>query len=236
MKSLITLLFFIFLTGSILPALAVVPGLSQQKQQSNPPLKLFDNQPQASSQPPLQPSQANPALIGHQGEELRDIQGPINLPEPRNYWLPIAIAVLILLLAALAFFLIKRRKKTASPLPAHEVALAEIAKAKSWMSENNGLFYAQKLSGILRQYIESRFFVQSTRQTTHELLSTLQSDSAPTANAPGQHLDELQACLEQCDMAKFAHLPPTIQAMAKMESSVVRFVETTKVQPEGDTV
>ena len=231
MKLGVVLIFFTLLSCFSMPAHAVVPGIGPTEP-VEPPLKIFGNKQKKTIQPSPVPGQT---LMGNGIEDIHDIQGPIILPESTNFRPFIIIAALTLLLIGLIFFFIKKRQKSAPALPAHEIALAELAKAKAWMNKNKGLLYAQRLSEILRQYIESRFSVHSTRQTTAELLTTLQSDQT-TADQINQHLDDLQICLEKCDMAKFAHLAPNDQSMAKMEDAVRHFIETTKpVQTAEET-
>jgi len=165
-------------------------------------------------------------------EELRDILGPIPLPESQIPWLLAGGILLLLLAGALFFFLRRRKKKEAPSLLAHEIALAELARARKLITAGKGLAYAQRLSALLRQYIESRFRVSSTRQTTAELLKRLQTGDGATEEIM-VHLDPLQTCLQQCDLAKFAHLPPDQSAMESMESSVCHFIESTTEQADS---
>ncbi len=235
MKLITSLIFLTLLVSLTVPVQAVVNDLGQIQSDPRPPLKVLGNKQHKTNQPSLPSLLSNRAQMNGANEDIRDIQGPVILPESKNFWIPVAIGALILLLIALIFFLIKKNKKSAPQIPAHEIALAELAKAKAWMNTKKGLFYAQRLSEILRQYIESRFFVQSTRQTTEELLAELQTDSTSN-NGIHPHIGDLQVCLERCDMAKFAHLAPDDQSMDEMESSVRDFIETTKPgQPVGET-
>jgi len=235
MKPFVSLLLFAILVCATQAVQAADPGSRQPEPGPKPPLKVLKKKQNQGVQPFLSPSLHNQKHKDVEVEELRDIQGPVTLPEPKNPWIPVTIGALVLLLVGLIFFFRKRKKQSAPPLPAHEIALAELAKAKVWMNEGNGILYAQRLSEILRQYIESRFFIQSTRQTTGEFLTGLRSGSSATA-AIRPHISDLQICLEQCDMAKFAHLTPDEQAMAEMETAVKHFIETTRpVQQAGGT-
>jgi len=231
MRSIISLLLFIFLVTAGQPVPAADNTSGQPSSTAKPPLKVLGNTANTQKQtvqPSLSPLLSNRNLVNKRSsEDIRDIQGPLLLPESIPLWIPILIGAILLLLVYLFFFIRKIRKKTAPPLPAHEIALAELAKAKGWMTESKGVLYAQRLSEILRQYIESRFFVQSTRQTTAELLAKLQSNPAST-NVTSVLINDLQGCLEWCDMAKFAHRSPGRQSMIEMESSVGRFIKATR--------
>ncbi len=235
MKHILLLFSFIYLVfGS--QTLWAVTNIGLPEPEIKPPLKLLNknpNQPDASSPP-------KPPLTGFQpsavmAEDIRDIQGPILLPESKNPWLIIGLAALAVIVLVLAYLYFKRRKRSVPGLPPHETALAALTRAQQWMNETDGLLFAQHLSEILRRYIESRFGLSSTRQTTYEFFLTLQTDSTPATAALQPHLGSIRNCLESCDMAKFAHLVPNKQTMDEMAMAVKSFIEMTKpVQPTGE--
>ncbi len=204
-----------------------VTSINQQVSGPQPPLKLLHKTPGSQKQtgpaPPLSAHQ--PAIMN---QDIRDIQGPVELPEPKNPWLYGGVAAGLLLLLILAFLYVKRRKPSVPRQLPHEIALAALAKAKEWMNSDNGLLYAQHLSEILRQYIESQFGLRSTRQTTDEFFVKLQTATSPETAALKPHIGSLQSCLECCDLAKFAHLVPDRQNMEKMAEAVAHFIETTR--------
>jgi len=220
-----------FLAFSSLPAMAVI---NQQALTPQPPLTLHPGkqgttlQPNTLSQPSSQIGQA-PSLDNN----IRDIHGPVLLPKKGEFLIPLAIAGAALAALALLVYFIRRKKKTAPALPAHEIAFAELARAKTWIKENKGVIYAQRLSEILRQYVEARFLVHSTRQTTDELLHQLRL--ADLFEDRKQQLHDLKVCLDRCDLAKFAHLAPDNTGMLEMESMAQQFIETTRpVETEGE--
>ncbi len=95
------------------------------------------------------------------------------------------------------------------------------------MIESASLQYAEKISEILRRYIEMRFHILFTRQTTGEFFQKLMKDKKISSTPLLAHADKLKDCLERCDMAKFAHSSPAPLDMEQMESSVRSFVSTT---------
>ncbi len=143
------------------------------------------------------------------------------------YLLIIGIVLLVLLAAAAIIWFFKKRTIPAPPpVPPWEKALLELAEARKWLSPERALVYMDRVSQILRSYIESRFAIQSTRQTTREFLQSL---TAVGADSPLQtHKSELQACLEQADMAKFAHHVPEIENLKKMEEAITTFIKRTE--------
>ena len=200
---------------------------------ANPPLKLVPDPQQGQASPMAQ--NTAPAT-----DTFHDIRGPVALPDSLGVlgWLLIGLAVVALV--ALLLYLWKRRKKGRKlPYP-HEIALIELARLRPMMNPEQALIYAEQLSEILRRYIEVRFLIHSTRQTTREFFAALSNPQAVTARdgliprEPGmavsnmaEHRDHLQECLEQCDMAKFAHCVPDQQDMEAMEQAVRGFIEAT---------
>lgn len=176
-----------------------------------------------------------PGLASSMGEppQLRDIHPPLPLPEERSYALLIAgVLIVFLVLAALFWFFRLRKKKVLLPF-AHETALADLLRARSLMTPEQALRYADELSDILRRYIEARFRIRSTRQTTKEFFSCLAGNPARTETLLKEHGDSLKECLGQCDMAKFALCTPDRSSMEKMEHAVQDFIESTRENGQG---
>jgi LPXTG-motif cell wall-anchored protein len=166
--------------------------------------------------------------------QLRDIHPPLLLPEEPNYALFAAGLLLVVLLAALLFWFFRLRKKTIVLPFAHETALADLARARSKMTGEQALQYAEEVSSILRCYVEKRFNIQTSRQTTKEFFTRLTTDSGRRyALFPEEHCTSLQDCLGKCDLAKFARCTPDQPGMKKMEAAVQSFIEDTRENREG---
>lgn len=218
MKSLFILF---FLSISLMP-------LSALSATGDAPLTLL-NQPQKNTT--LQQTQA-----AGQPPELRDIHGPVELKSQSRTMIYGALILLLLLILLGIYLLIKRRKKAAPPsIPPWDQALSEISEARTLLSSNMVLGYMDRISLILRRYVESRFAIKSTRQTTREFLHSLNRSSTDPVIRSCR--GELQTCLEQCDMTKFAHHIPQQENMEMMEGAVIAFVEKTRpdTQPNGAT-
>ena len=153
------------------------------------PLTLL-NKPQKSAQT------AQNQAINSQNMQLHDIHGPVLIQEQPPYLLIAGIILLVLLMAALVFWFVKKRgKATPPPVPPWEKALQELADAKSLLKAERGLQYMDRVSQILRRYIESRFAIQSTRQTTREFLRSLTGISS---NSPlHAHKSNCEAALNR---------------------------------------
>ncbi len=182
-------------------------------------------------QPPKNSGTAQNRAVTKQDEGLHDIYGPVPIKEQPPYLLIAGGVCLVLLVAALLYWFLKKKgRRQAPPIPPWERALLELAEAKSLLNPERGLLYMDRVSQILRSYIESRFAIQSTRRTTREFLQglTAAGESSPLRT----YKTELQDCLEQADMAKFAHHLPQMDNLEKMEVAVTTFIKTTEpVEP-----
>lgn len=209
---------FVFVLPLLL--LFMLPIRSFAGSNDEAPLTLL-NKPQKSTQ-----SAQNPT-IAPQAEQLHDIHGPVPIKEQPPYLLIAGTILSVLLIAAAIFWFLKKRgKATPPPVPPWEKALLDLADAKRLLNPERGLQYMDRVSQILRRYIESRFAIQSTRQTTREFLHSL---AGIGGDSPLQaHKTELRDCLEQADMAKFAHHIPKIKNLEMMEDAVTTFIKRTE--------
>ena len=166
------------------------------------------------------------------GLQIQDIQGPVLLPEAPSALYAILAALLVLAIAITCSLLVKRRRKPESTVPGPDaIALRELKLAGEFREQP--LLYAEKVSAILRQYIESRFQVRSTRQTTREFFTCLQQGTTIAEVDLKIHARDLQECMEQCDRAKFAHGTPDQDDMTGMDRAVRKFIETTSPGPDA---
>lgn len=205
----------------LLSALFILPVhiFAASNGNGEPPLTLLQKAGK-STQTAQQPN------ISFQDKELHDIHGPVPITEPPPYLLIGGVILLLLLVAAAVYwFLKKRTKPVPPPIPPWEKALLDLVEAKKILCPERALLYMDRVSQILRSYIESRFAIKSTRQTTREFLQSVTGIS----NSPLQaHKTELQTCLEQADMAKFAHHIPEIKNLELMDQAVTTFIKKTE--------
>lgn len=188
------------------------------------------NAPVSPASPGVTGGSAAPLRTGDVQQELRDIYGPVAINEAVNFVLIGVIGALLAAIAALAhLFLKKKRGKTTPPIPPWEIALSDLSRARSLMTPENGLAYMDRAGNILRSYIETRFGIKSTRQTTTEFLHGLEVRNSVDLKP---FKKELQLCLEQADMAKFAHHLSNVDSMLQMEEGITGFVNNTKPVPD----
>jgi hypothetical protein len=168
------------------------------------------------------------ATLPLENGDIHDIHGPIALPEPLT-WLYYVAAVLIILALLIIWFIVHRKRKpqTVHEIPIHETALAELARARKYLEQNLSLKYAQKASLILRNYLERRFDIHSTRQTTTEFLASFDQLSSSSQAMLQPYRQSLQICLEQFDLAKYAHKTTEQETMEQLEESIRNFIQET---------
>jgi LPXTG-motif cell wall-anchored protein len=201
--------------------------------ETNPPLQLaapaipgsHGIRPSLAVIPDSQQGQSAPLTQGQPqgGVTLHDIRGPVELPDSSGllFWLVIGLTLLVI--AGLLLYFWKRRKKGEKPPTPQDVALTALARLRTMMNPEEALSYAAQLSEILRRYVEARFQIHSTRQTTREFFADL-SLNPQAVRSMAAHHDRLKECLEQCDMAKFAHCIPDQPEMEAMEGAVRSFI------------
>lgn len=200
----------------------VLPGIAASDDtQLSPPLQLL--QPQQSPGQALQSQAAPPTL--------HDIQGPVSLPEPVPYLLYslIGLAALALLLGAYWWFY-RRKQPIPPPIPPGVRARDELMRARELMSPEQALQYMERISFIVRTYMEARFALKTTRQTTREFFVTLSKELSHNHDL-ATYSDELKVCLERCDLAKFAHQPAALDDLRVLEDNVLYLVNQT--EPPG---
>jgi hypothetical protein len=165
---------------------------------------------------------------------VKPYKAPITIGEILT-WLLIVIVV-----AAVVWYIVKlvrklrMRKKgeVAPPVipdPAHVIALRELEKLKEeklWQNGEIKLYYT-RLSGIVRQYLENRYSIQSLELTTPETLSLLKK----TGFREDELFSKLRTILTGADLVKFAkHKPDSSENELHYENawdfvSLTRLVE-----------
>jgi len=163
--------------------------------------------------------------------DIRDIRGPINIPDPR-IWLFYALGGILLALLAWAAWKWFRRHKFLSAKTAFEIAFEELEKAKGLMTPEMAERFSVMVSNTIRTYIEKRFQMGATRKTTHEFITQVAAEPSSELNPYGEALRDF---LVHCDLAKFAQQTFSREQMKRMHKSAWRFVDETRPQPDKKT-
>lgn len=144
-------------------------------------------------------------------DTIRDITGIEELPPlpptpPWPTWLVLAVAGSTLLL--LATWIVRRfLRRPALPLPPDRWALVELDRleALTLFEVSATEHFHTLLSDVVRRYVELRFDLHASRQTTAEFLELARR--SPRVALPQQKL--LGELFARCDLAKFAPVTPS---------------------------
>mgnify|MGYP003110771284 CR=1 FL=1 len=140
----------------------------------------------------------------------------------------------ILLLGAVLYFLLNRRKKireARKQLPPYERALFELKQLdQSHLLENRQTKeYYSKLTEAVRRYIEDEVHLRAMESTTSELIHDLELKmERGELNLSRQTIDELKIILQRADLAKFANSRPDIITAKGDRSKIELVINDTK--------
>ena len=142
-----------------------------------------------------------------------------------------AVCVAALLAAAWAYYRMRRgaAEMAAPPPPPWETALRRLDELELRRLPESGRFepYYVDLSAILRYYIEDRFGLHASEQTTPEFLDAASRSGLLRADQQ----EFLADFLRHCDRVKFARYVPEAQEMEEGMSLVRQFVWDTIPTP-----
>lgn len=184
-------------------------------------------QPTKSQPAQLQPSSPT-AVPSSMADDIRDIRGPLHIPDPL-LWLYYAVGVCLFLIGAAAAWRWLRRRKVLRAKLAFEIAFEQLKRAKALMKPDMGDEFSVAVSNAIRTYIESRFDLRVTRHTTEEFMARI---AAEPSGDLCEYADPLHHFLEHCDLAKFARYMLGLEQMKKMHQSAWDFVDKTRPRPE----
>ena len=171
------------------------------------------------------------SLLGEQRANLviEDIEGVVEMPKVASHWWLWALIVLGVAVAPAAWLLLRRRraKKLVRIFrPAHELAYARLRAlvAESLVEQGRIKEFYERISGVLRYYIEDRFDLHAPERTTEEFLAELRYAQvlAPTDKSV------LEEFLTHCDLVKFAKHAPTTDQVQRTFDLVKDFIEKTR--------
>jgi len=172
------------------------------------------------------------SLLPEQAEnlEIHEIAPPVELPKKRDFWPWIAgVAAVLLTIVAGLIKALGRRKRGVARIPrrpAHEIAFEELeALVAEKLAEAGEIkaFY-QRISDILRRYIENRFGLRAPERTTEEFLVEMKSSDV----LDDGHKDLLGGFLQHCDLVKFAEHQPSRDDIQKTFDACKEFILETK--------
>jgi hypothetical protein len=164
--------------------------------------------------------------------KLNEIKPPVPFPRSYTLWIGLGLgSAFVVAGMVVAVILTRRRRKAEEVLsqrvPAHEMAYEALRRLVADDLVNKGqvkVFY-QRLSGILRRYIENRFGLRAPEQTTEEFLMGLEA----AREFPGTYKPLLKTFLRHCDLVKFAEHRPQAEDIQKTFDSCKAFIKGTEI-------
>ena len=171
------------------------------------------------------------SLLGEQRENLviADIEDVVDMPREPTYWWVWVLGVLVAGGAASAWLILRSKRKAELIRifkPAHEIAYARLrALVKEDLLKAGRIkeFY-ERISGILRYYIEDRFELRAPERTTEEFLAELKFTNALSSSQK----NDIEEFLTLCDLVKFARHAPTVEQIQRAFNMVKEFIEKTR--------
>lgn|GEM_PF-2730908 len=170
---------------------------------------------------------------------LADIHDEERMPRPFPWALPLALALLAVLVWALRAWRKRVAALRARPVPpppepvasAGDAALARLESLRREIDRAGGALeprhFTFTLSEILREYLAERFHIDALEATSSELLARAGA-LVPRLLKPGQH-DWLRAFCDETDTVKFASATLGAASEARLLDEVVAFVRATAI-------
>jgi hypothetical protein len=167
------------------------------------------------------------ALAG--AADIRDIRGPVEIPQPAPWLLYGAALLAVLAIGAVAFHFLRRRRADRRR-PPWEIAFERLEGVRQLMEPGRARDFAYALSEVLRAYIEARYGLPTSPVTTEEFLQGLESSRVGPVAANREPLGRF---LAQCDLGKFAKWQLGEPEMEALYGTARSFIEATREKEEG---
>ena len=175
-------------------------------------------------------------------KDIKPIKPPLTAPVTFRELLPwIGLGVLILALAFLIYYYLKKRKQKVpvvtsrlkTSIPPYEAAmeaLESLRMKKLWQSGRVKEYYSE-MTDIVREYIELRFPVRALEMTTSEINAALRQ-----TDVNGNAREKLHQTLILADLVKFAKEQPLPLENDLSLTQCVDFVRETRPRKEPEPI
>lgn len=142
----------------------------------------------------------------------------------------IGLVVLIIVVGGVIFYVVRAGKKAKEPVrvfrTAHEIAFGRLKELEDEGLVSAGMLkvFYERVSNILRYYVEDRFNLKAPERTTEEFLHELKFNHDFAAGDK----DSLEQFLRHCDLVKFAKHEPDDDQVRRTVDLVRDFIDRTK--------
>ena len=172
-----------------------------------------------------QPTQPSPPSFAPAEGDIHDIRG-IWVPDYMKYfWWTLIVVLTLVIIGGLVWWLVCWFKSRKPARSLYQIVMERLQQCGALIQDGNAREFSGAVSEIVREYLERRFAVPVTHQTTEEFLH---SAAGSANNQLEPYLPQLKDFLGYCDMAKFARSELNVEQMRLMLDSATRFVESTK--------
>lgn len=202
-----------------------------------PPIKVMYKNPDEDqwhvTESPQVPIEVMSVLTGEE-KDIRDLKELVVFGIGR-FWMIFLGAALLAVFIAAVWMLWRRKVKRAANESArirfpHEIAYKQLKQLKKMDLPGQGRVkeYYTILSGIVRQYLESRFSLRAPEMTTEEFMKA----AGKSPKIVDKHKKLLKDFLFHCDMVKFAKYGPTLLEMLDIFREAENFIDQTRLMEE----
>jgi hypothetical protein len=149
----------------------------------------------------------------------------------KKYWVWIAAGGLMVILVIVAMLMRRGKAMVAIIIMPWERALNNLGGLRKDVAEGQvdlGICFS-RLTDIVRLYLEQRFTLKSSKQTTYEFLAELKQPSSPLESS---QRDFLKQFMQAADLVKFAKLPPETAQLDDAMDKAETLVKETKQQEQ----
>lgn len=166
---------------------------------------------------------------------FKPIKAPRSVPVTWQERLPyVLIPLMLIALGLIIWYLYKKQKNKPTPIsppkpapaiPPHEEALARLKalEAEELWQQGESKEYHDRLTDIVRDYIEKRYQLAAMESTTEELMPAFER-----LPVPRQQVEQLREMLTIADFAKFAKMEPTPEDNHRSLTLARDFIEATR--------
>jgi hypothetical protein len=164
-------------------------------------------------------------------QKLADVRPPVGVAFGRVFW--VGVALLVALLAGLAWWLVKRRRPAAPALAPLEPGIApeeEARRALETLVQSGRLargeyrpFYIE-LTAIAKRYLERRLGAPIVEMTTAEMMSCLKADARAADLAPTMR--DLSGAADQIKFARGSGLQEEAERHLAATRALIEALET----------
>ena len=179
------------------------------------------------STPPIPSTPSSSPLGSDQTTgDIRDIRGPVSIPNPWLPYLIVAGVAAALALIALSVFLFRRYRKRRPMAPVispYDQALNDLRATRSLMADGRDKEFSIAVSAAVRYFLERQFSIPAPESTTEEFLIRIHDHDL----MKGKLSDTFCEFLQQCDLAKFAQQAFGLHGMKALYGKAEVLIEET---------